>query len=75
MYAVQLSGDGRRWRTFVRVADTGERTRDVIDLGAVRARYVRLVLLRGSGVRTVKTSSTPSTPILPMVQELTVGRS
>jgi trehalose/maltose hydrolase-like predicted phosphorylase len=73
LYAVQLSNDGWRWITVAHVADRGERVRDVIDFPTTRARYVRLVLLRGSGVRTVKTSSTPSTPILPMVQELTAS--
>jgi hypothetical protein len=39
---------------------------------AVRARYVRLRVIGGSGVDTIRTSSAPATPILPMLQELTV---
>jgi len=69
-YVVELLSGGR-WRTVARVSSRGGRLRDTIRFPAQRARAVRVRLLAGTGVRTVKTSTTPSTPVLPMVQELT----
>ena len=71
-YAIQVLGGDHRWRTVARVAGTQNgRVLDRLRLRApIRAYAVRLALLAGSGVSTVKTASAPSTPILPMVQEL-----
>jgi trehalose/maltose hydrolase-like predicted phosphorylase len=68
-YAVQVRAGGR-WRTVARVASRSRRTLDSISFPTVRASEVRLRLISGTGVRTVKTKTTPSTPVLPMVQEL-----
>jgi trehalose/maltose hydrolase-like predicted phosphorylase len=70
-YEVQISPDGRTWRTVATVRTHSARLTDTIAFPATHARAVRLRLIGGTGVSTVKTSSTPSTPILPMVQELT----
>ena len=71
-YVVQVHAGGR-WRTVARVRGHRGRVVDAVRFPAVRAGGVRLRLLAGSGVKTIKTSSTPPTPILPMVQELSVG--
>jgi trehalose/maltose hydrolase-like predicted phosphorylase len=68
-YAVELRAGGR-WRTVARVASRSQRMVDMIHLSPLRASAVRIRLLAGTGVRTVKTKTTPSTPVLPMVQEL-----
>jgi trehalose/maltose hydrolase-like predicted phosphorylase len=70
-YAVQVSADGRTWRTVATVATHSTRLTDTVMFPATRARAVRLRLVGGTGQSTVKTKTTPSTPILPMVQELT----
>jgi trehalose/maltose hydrolase-like predicted phosphorylase len=71
-YVVQLLSDGR-WRTVARVRSQSARVRDVIRFPALRAGAVRIRLLAGTGVRTVKTTTAPSTPVLPMIQELTAS--
>jgi hypothetical protein len=68
-YALQLR-TGDRWRTVARVASRAPRPLDVIRFPATRASAVRVRLLSGTGVRTVKTTTAPSAPVLPMVQEL-----
>jgi trehalose/maltose hydrolase-like predicted phosphorylase len=70
-YEVQISSGGGTWRTVATVRTRSGRLTDTVRFPAGRARAVRLRLIGGTGVHTVKTSSTPSTPILPMVQELT----
>ena len=72
-YTLLVQTAGGRWRKITTVAGTGKGVLDTITFPRVRARAVRLALIGGSGVRTVKTSSTPSAPVLPMVQELTAG--
>jgi trehalose/maltose hydrolase-like predicted phosphorylase len=71
-YAIELRA-GRRWRTVARVASRSERSVDVVQVPATRASAVRIRLLSGTGVHTVKTKTTPSTPVLPMVEELTAS--
>jgi trehalose/maltose hydrolase-like predicted phosphorylase len=71
-YRVQLLVGGH-WRTVASLASSSSRERDVISFPAARARGVRLQLLSGTGVDTVKTKTTPATPVLPMVQEMTAG--
>ena len=71
-YAVQISSDGRTWRTVATVRTRSARLTDTVRFPATRARAVRLRLIGPTGASTVKTKTTPSTPILPMVQELTV---
>ncbi len=71
-YIVQARSDGR-WREVARVTSDSRRTVDVIRLRAIRASAVRIRLLSGTGVRTVKTKTAPSTPVLPMVQELSAS--
>ena len=68
-YAVDLRTGGR-WHQVARVDSRSGRTLDVVRFPAMRASEVRVRLLSGTGVRTVKTKTTPSTPVLPMVQEL-----
>src|SRR5579875_1236260 len=68
-YAVDLRTGGR-WHQVARVDSRSGRTLDVVRFPAMRASEVRIRLLSGTGVRTVKTKTTPSTPVLPMVQEL-----
>ena len=72
-YVVQVRTPGGQWRTVATVATHSGRLLDRVTFPRVRARAVRLRLVDGTGVRTVKTSSTPSTPVAPMVQELTAG--
>ena len=69
-YTVQVQTGGG-WRTVARVRTDSARLTDTVMFPAARARAVRLRLIGGSGVGTVKTKTVPSTPILPMVQELT----
>ena len=69
---VQISANGRTWRTVATVKSRSARLTDTVSFSATRVRAVRLRLIGGTGVRTVKTKTAPSTPILPMVQELTV---
>ncbi len=71
-YHVLAQAPDGRWRTIATVATHSARLLDTVSFPPVRARAVRLQLIGGSGVRTVK-SSTPSTPVLPMLQELTAG--
>jgi trehalose/maltose hydrolase-like predicted phosphorylase len=71
-YAIEVDAGGR-WRTVATVASRSERPVDVIRIHTMRASAVRIRLLAGTGVRTVKTTTTPSTPVLPMVQELTAS--
>jgi trehalose/maltose hydrolase-like predicted phosphorylase len=71
-YAVQISANGRTWRTVATLRSRSARLTDTVSFPATRVRAVRLRLIGGTGVRTVKTKTVPSTPILPMVQELTV---
>ena len=69
-YTVQVQ-TGSHWTTVARVRTDSTRLTDTVTFPATRARAVRLRLIGGSGVSTVKTKTVPSTPILPMVQELT----
>jgi len=71
-YAVELDAGGR-WRTVATVASRSERSVDLVHIPATRARAVRIRLLSGTGVRTVKTVTAPSTPVLPMIEELTAN--
>jgi trehalose/maltose hydrolase-like predicted phosphorylase len=71
-YAVQISANGQTWRTVATVRSRSARLTDTVSFPAARVRAVRLRLIGGTGVRTVKTKTVPSTPILPMVQELSV---
>ena len=70
-YFVQVSTTGHRWRTVAHVRRR-RGTTDTLRFAARRVRAVRIRLLRGTGQRSIATSSVPSAPLLPMVQELTV---
>jgi hypothetical protein len=70
-YKVQVSADGRTWKTVATVTTRSPRLTDTVTFPTTRARAVRLRLTGATGVSTVKTKTVPSTPILPMVQELT----
>jgi trehalose/maltose hydrolase-like predicted phosphorylase len=74
-YLVQLRRDGR-WRTVARVRDRADgRVLDRLRIAPTRASAVRLRLLAGSGIKTIRTQAdtTPPTPIAPMLQELSVS--
>ena len=59
-YTVQLSIDGRHWRTVARIANRRHGRIDVFRFAATRARFARLRVTRAA-------TKTP-----PMLQELTL---
>ena len=74
-YALQVSDDGRTWRTVAKVTGVTNRITDVLRFGPVRARYVRLRLTKGSQKPLTKTTAVPNPPpTTPMLEELTVTR-
>ena len=60
-YTIQISRDGRHWRTVARVSDRRHGLLDTFALRPVRARFVRLHMTQASSKKTE-----------PMVQELTL---
>ncbi len=71
-YVLQVSVNGRTWRTMARVTGVTRRATDVLRFPAVRARWLRIVITKG-GVRPLKTTKTNQNPppTTPMVEELT----
>jgi hypothetical protein len=74
-YTVAVSANGRRWQTVATVTGVTRRTTDVLRFAPIRARYVRLLLPRGSQKPLRKTKTNPNPPpTTPMLLELTVAR-
>jgi trehalose/maltose hydrolase-like predicted phosphorylase len=74
-YSLQVSANGRTWRTVARVTGGGSRATDVLRFAPVRARWLRIVITRGSvkPIKPTKTNQNPP-PTTPMVEELTATR-
>ena len=74
-YVLQVSIDGRTWRTAAKVTNVTTGTTDVLRFASVHARYVRLVLTKASQKPLKKTTANPNPPATtPMLMELTVTR-
>jgi trehalose/maltose hydrolase-like predicted phosphorylase len=71
-YVLQVSSNGRTWKTVVQVRDTSSATTDSLTFAPASARYVRLRLLAAS-LGTVA-GSKPKQALEPEVNELTVTR-
>ncbi|HTX32339.1 MAG TPA: discoidin domain-containing protein [Solirubrobacteraceae bacterium] len=74
-YSVQVSLNGRTWRTVASVTGVRTRITDVLHFSPVRARYIRLRLTKGGlkPIKKTKTNKNPP-PTTPMLMELTVTR-
>jgi trehalose/maltose hydrolase-like predicted phosphorylase len=74
-YSLQVSANGRTWRTVARVAGVTRRSTDVLRFAPVRARWLRIVITKG-GVKPLKPTPTTQNPppTTPMVMELTATR-
>jgi trehalose/maltose hydrolase-like predicted phosphorylase len=72
-YTLEVSADGRTWRTVAKVTGASKGTTDVLRFAPVRARYVRLRLTKGSQkpIKKTKTNANPP-PTTPMLMELTL---
>jgi trehalose/maltose hydrolase-like predicted phosphorylase len=72
-YTVQVSLNGKSWRTVASVTGVTTRITDVLRLSPVRARYIRLRLTKG-GLKPLKKTKTDKNPppTTPMLMELTV---
>jgi len=74
-YSVQVSRNGKTWRTVARVSGVTKRGTDHLRFGPVQARWVRLVLTQGSQPPIAPTTQNPNPPpTTPMLEELTVTR-
>ncbi len=75
-YVLQVSSNGKTWRTLVSVSGNSARTSDVLRFKPVRARLVRIKITRGTGIKVTsgsgKTKMTATA--MPQLQELTVDR-
>jgi hypothetical protein len=72
-YLLQVSSDGRRWQTVGAVAGHRKRVTDTFTFPKVRARFVRVTLIRGTGISVTQTINNKKVTVkqMPMVQELT----
>jgi trehalose/maltose hydrolase-like predicted phosphorylase len=74
-YAVQVSVNGRRWRTVARVRGVTRRVTDVLRFRPAHARFLRVVLTRSAQRALQKTKTDQNPPsTLPQIEELTAVR-
>jgi hypothetical protein len=74
-YTLQVSTNGRQWRTVATSTPLDTGTTDVLRFASVRARYARLRIVKGSQRPLPKTKTDPNPPpTTPMLMELTLSR-
>ncbi|MFL5863684.1 MAG: glycosyl hydrolase family 65 protein [Solirubrobacteraceae bacterium] len=75
-YMLQTSTNGRRWVTIAVVSGHRNRTTDVLRIRGIAARFVRVRIIKGTGIA-VKEKINDKTKVvrqMPMLAELTVSR-
>jgi trehalose/maltose hydrolase-like predicted phosphorylase len=72
-YLLQVSSNGHRWRTVAAVSGHRNRVTDTFTFPKVHARFVRVMLTRGTGISLKETINNKMETVkqMPMVQELT----
>ncbi len=72
-YLLQVSPNGHRWRTVAAVSGHRNRVTDTFTFPKVHARFVRVMLTRGTGISLKETINNKMETVkqMPMLQELT----
>jgi trehalose/maltose hydrolase-like predicted phosphorylase len=72
-YLLQVSPNGHRWRTVAAVSGHRNRVTDTFTFPKVHARFVRVMLTRGTGISVTETINNKKVTVkqMPMLQELT----
>ena len=73
-YTVQVSTNGKRWRTVASVTRHMNRLTDTFTFPTVKARFVRVKITKGTGISVTETINNKKQVVkqMPMLEELTV---
>ena len=75
-YVLQVSANGRKWRTVATVTGHPNRSTDTLTFPKVAARLVRVRITKGTGISVTETINGKKQTVkqMPMLQELTLTR-